>query len=372
MASTIWSIGHLARVRETALLSALIIAAVLFPATVRADELQDASQLLRQGQHAQALDRINQYLSSKPRDAQGRFLKGLILAEQNRNAEAIDVFTKLTQDYPELPEPYNNLAVLHAAQGQYEKARQALEMSIRTHPSYATAYENLGDVYTKLASQSYDKALQLDSSNSAAKTKLLLVRDMIAGSPGNTRPAKPSVPKPEAARVEPPKPAATATAPKAEPSKPTLMAVAPRAVESKPASTVEAIPPTDAKAASKPDARPIADNNDETVKTVHAWAQAWAAKDVKTYLSFYAKDFKTPTGESRSEWEKGRALRISGPKVIEVGVESPRITQSGDAAATVTFRQNYRSDRLKISSTKTLVLVRNNGKWQIQQERVGS
>src|SRR2546425_9737176 len=76
------------------------------------------------------------------------------------------IFTKLTQDYPELPEPYNNLAVIYASQGQYEKARAALEQSIRTHPSYATAYENLGDVYAKLASQAYDKALQLDSSNS--------------------------------------------------------------------------------------------------------------------------------------------------------------------------------------------------------------
>ena len=157
-----------------------------------ADELQDANQLLRQGQHAQALDKINQYLASKPRDAQGRFLKGLILTEQSKNAEAIDVFTRLTQDYPELPEPYNNLAVLYAAQGQYERARQSLEQSIRTHPSYATAYENLGDVYTKLASQAYDKALQLDSSNSAAKTKLSLVRDLIGGTPRTVKPAVPS------------------------------------------------------------------------------------------------------------------------------------------------------------------------------------
>ena len=152
-------------------------AIVLAPCSVRADDLQDAGRMLRQGQHSQALEKINQFLSSKPRDPQGRFLRGLILAEQNKAPEAIEVFTKLTQDYPELPEPYNNLAVLYAAQGQYEKARQSLELSIRTHPSYATAYENLGDVYTKLASQAYDKALQLDSSNTSAQTKLSLIRD---------------------------------------------------------------------------------------------------------------------------------------------------------------------------------------------------
>ncbi len=59
------------------------------------------------------------------------------------------MFTKLSEDYPELPEPYNNLAVLYAQQKQYDKARTALEMAIRTHPSYAIAYENLGDIYAK-------------------------------------------------------------------------------------------------------------------------------------------------------------------------------------------------------------------------------
>ena len=79
-------------------------------------------------------------------------MKGLILTEQGKPADAIKIFTGLTEDYPELPEPYNNLAVLYASQGQYDKARTALEMSIRTHPSYATAHENLGDIYAKMAS----------------------------------------------------------------------------------------------------------------------------------------------------------------------------------------------------------------------------
>src|SRR3979411_515369 len=175
---------------------------------VRADELQDIDRLLKQSQHAQALERVNQYLSQRPKDAKGRFIKGLILVEQNKVAEAIEVFTALSRDYPELPEPYNNLAVLYAAQGQYEKARQQLEMSIRTHPSYATAYENLGDVYTKLASQAYDKALQFDSSNSAAKNKLSLIRDLISS---NRLPRASSAPS--ATPVEPAQPLAATTAP---------------------------------------------------------------------------------------------------------------------------------------------------------------
>src|SRR5436309_8507960 len=159
--------------------TALCAGALCSALPARGDDLQDASKFLKAGQHSQALERVNKALKSKPRDPQARFLKGIIVTEQGNSKEAIEIFTKLTQDYPELPEPYNNLAVIYASQGQYEKARAALEQSIRTHPSYATAYENLGDVYAKLASQAYDKALQLDSSNTAAQNKLSLVRDLV-------------------------------------------------------------------------------------------------------------------------------------------------------------------------------------------------
>src|SRR5256886_4351609 len=192
----------------------LLISALAFSALpLRADELQDIDALVKKGQHAKALERVDQYLAQKPRDAKGRFIKGLILAEQNKSAEAIEVFAALSRDYPELPEPYNNLAVLYAAQGQYEKARQQLEMSIRTHPSYATAYENLGDVYTKLASQAYDKALQFDSSNSAAKNKLSLIRDLISSN-GPTRSS--AAPAETSTERTPPSTARTAPAKSAE------------------------------------------------------------------------------------------------------------------------------------------------------------
>lgn len=350
------------RLPAALLASALLLA----PMMVRADDMQDASRLLRQGQQAQALEKINQFLSSKPRDPQGRFLKGLILAEQNKATEAIEVFTKLTQDYPELPEPYNNLAVLYAAQGQYEKARQSLELSIRTHPSYATAYENLGDVYTKLASQAYDKALQLDSSNTSAQTKLSLIRDLV---PAGNRAPRPG-PRTEPTTI------AAAPAPKAAPPTP---APAPKVAEVKPPAAAPAPAPTAASAAPEPKTAPEAPKDaakngesEKILKTVRNWAAAWASKDVKAYLGYYAKGFKAPNGEARGEWEKGRAQRINAPKKIEVGVESPKVSIKDDNSATVTFRQAYRSDHLNVSSTKTLVLIKTDGHWLILQERVGS
>src|SRR5574340_1063837 len=177
--------------------AALFIGALLLSANpaAHADDIQDANKLFKQGQHSQALDKVNGVLSSKPKDAQARFLKGLILTEQGKTAEAIKTFSALTEDYPELPEPYNNLAVLYASQGQYDKARTALEMAIRTHPSYATAHENLGDIYAKMASQAYDRALQLDRSNTATQTKLAMIKDLFAdGAQGKTTPRNPAAP----------------------------------------------------------------------------------------------------------------------------------------------------------------------------------
>jgi len=325
--------------------AALLVALLLAAAPVLADEVQDASKLLKSGQHQQALERVNKVLAAKPKDAQARFLKGLIFAEQGNTKEATEIFLGLTKDYPDLPEPYNNLAVIYASQGQYDKARGALEQSIRTHPSYATAYENLGDVYAKLASQAYDKALQIDSANPGAKNKLALVRELVGGA----SPVKPVA-------------VAAVTTPK-EPAKPTVLAAAvPSAEPAKPA--------PEKTAADKPGAK---SGSADVIETVNAWAKAWSSKNVEGYLAFYAKDFKTPGGEARADWEKARRQRISAPKSIVVTVEGPKVSLAADGQARVTFRQGYRSDVLKSSTTtKTLVLAKLDGRWLIQQERVGN
>ena len=157
---------------------AVLTAALAAAGAARADEYADVNQLLRSGKLTEALTKADQYLAGKPKDPQMRFIKGVVLTEAGRTNEAIATFQKLTEDYPELPEPYNNLAVLYAGQAQYDKARAALEMAIRTNPSYATAHENLGDVYAKLASQAYTRALQLDAGNTAVQPKLALIREL--------------------------------------------------------------------------------------------------------------------------------------------------------------------------------------------------
>jgi tetratricopeptide (TPR) repeat protein len=379
-----------------AVATSIFIAMLALPA--RADELADVSRLLRGGQYVEALSRADSFLANKPRDAQMRFLKGVILTEQNKTADAITVFSRLTEDFPELPEPYNNLAVLYAGSGQYEKARVALDKAIRTNPSYATAYENLGDIHAKLASEAYDKALQLDSGNSGAKSKLTLVRSLVsaAQAPGtkpvqsNTVqvPSKPA-PLPPLAAAAPAPPASTPSpvpaAPAAAPA--TAPRVAAPSPSPAPATTQPVMPPLakleppradlktrpELKPETRPETRPAAADHaeqDAVLASVHGWASAWSARDVKAYLNHYGADFQPPKGMSRKAWGEERESRIAGKGRINVKVETPQVRIDGNVA-TVKFRQAYSSDRLSSTSRKTLVLVKNHGKWQIRNETTG-
>lgn len=331
---------------------ALLLSASL---AVYADDIQDAHKLFKQGQHSQALDKVNGVLAGKPKDAQARFLKGLILTEQGKTAEAIKTFSALTEDYPELPEPYNNLAVLYASQGQYDKAKLALEMAIRTHPSYATAHENLGDIYAKMASQAYDRALQLDRSNTATQTKLAMIQDLFAG--GTRVKAAPARNNPVLSKVEAP------ALSKAEVTAPANVAAS-QPVESEPVAPAATKP-----APAEKNPPPASNNSGEVLKTVNAWAAAWSVKNVKKYLSFYAADFKVPDGKSRAAWEATRHERIGKPKSIQVGISGATVNFSDSSHATVKFRQSYRASHLKTSGNKTLLMVKSGGNWLIQEER---
>ncbi|MDH2917432.1 MAG: tetratricopeptide repeat protein [Gallionella sp.] len=335
-------------------LGALVCVLISFAVPGYADDIQDANKLFKQGETSQALEKVNTFLAGKPKDAQARFLKGLIVNEQGDSAEAIKIFTDLTDDYPELPEPYNNLAVLYAGQGQYEKAKVALEMAIRTHPSYATAHENLGDIYAKMASQAYDRALQLDKSNTSTQTKLALIRDLFSKTPRTTKVATaPTTSAPVAAA--PVVVASIAPAPPAAvPSKPLVVAT-PEPVAPKTPAKVE----------------PVADIKAEVLKATREWAAAWSSQNSGKYLSFYAKDFDTPDGMARGAWEAQRKERIAKPKSIEVEVHDAKVHEQDNRHASVSFKQSYRASHLKTSSGKTLVWAKNDGHWQIVEERTG-
>jgi Flp pilus assembly protein TadD len=145
------------------------------PETVSAE----VARLMRDGRLDEALQRADAALQANPRDAQTRFLRGVILSDQKKPAEAQAVFESLAQDFPELPEPLNNLAVLYAADGRYELARTTLQRAIAAQPNYVTAYENLGDLYAAMSADNYQRAIQLDAQNRTAPAKLALARDFV-------------------------------------------------------------------------------------------------------------------------------------------------------------------------------------------------
>jgi tetratricopeptide (TPR) repeat protein len=336
----------------------LALAAAMMFSLAHADEYADVTQLVRSGKLPEALGKAEQYLATKPRDPQMRFLKGVIQRDSGKTADAIATFARLTEDYPELPEPYNNLAVLYAGQSQFDKARTALEMAIRTNPSYATAHENLGDVYAKLASQAYNKALQLDASNAGVPPKLALIRELF--SPTGAKNQRPSPMPVAATAVSTP---ATVAIAKPVPTLPSPVSVtkAPAVAAS---TAVAVATPTPLKADSENASR-------DAENAVIAWAKAWSARDMKAYLASYGKDFDPSASQSRSSWEAERRDRIVGKSKISVKLDDLTVTMSGSTAV-AKFRQDYKSGTFAVTSRKTLELVKNGDRWQIVKESTGS
>jgi len=145
-------------------------------------DLQQVQALQAAGRRADALKLADQVISKNPRDAQMRFVRGVLLTEMQKPAEAREVFQRLTEDFPELPEPYNNLAVLYASEGRLDSARAALETALAAAPNYSTALENLGDIYLQLAADAYQRASKSDPGNRQAGAKLVLARELITKS----------------------------------------------------------------------------------------------------------------------------------------------------------------------------------------------
>ena len=380
--------------------TATVATALLVGASTAYANNADITSLLQGSQPEQALKLIDQRLTATPKDPQLRFLQGVAFAMANKNKEAIDTFTQLTKEFPELPEPYNNLAVLYANQNQLDKSRQALEQAIRTNPSYSTAHENLGDIYAKLASQAYSKALQLDGSHAqSVQPKLALIHDLFSTGQAQAQAlAKaPSAPAPVTATATqavsssttaPAQATVVAAAATAQPvasaqpaaATPVTETASPPATEPKaetktiakaePKVETKAVATAHAGQAAKADT-PTAANVAEVEAAVHTWAKAWAAKDMANYLAAYSPNFQTPGKQSRKAWEAERRARIVGKRSISVNLADLTITTQNDRA-TARFRQHYRADTLNVSSRKTLQLELRKGQWLIVSETTGN
>lgn len=301
--------------------------------------LTSAYTLFNSNNMAAAAQQVEAILKKQPDDPAARFLKGRILGKQGKIDQAISIYQQLSKDYPGLPEPYNNLAALYAAQGDYHKARDALLNAINTHPSYAAAYENLGNIYSKMAIIAYNRALELDKQQKPVKLQLAYIDRLV------TVPGRPVI-------ENNPDISAPAPAIPAPPAEKTVHKV------SRPAPVAE--PSSEHREAQK------------IIETLYAWSQAWSSQKPGDYLAFYAPDFRIPGNMSRKDWEQQRKQRVKNPRFIKIVIESPEVLFLDSTHARLSFYQDYHSDKFRDKIRKTLLLQKINTQWRIIEEIVGS
>lgn len=331
-----------------------------------AREVEEVAQLLEQGQAEQAAIRADQFLQQNPSDAEMRFLRGVIATEQQQPTQAIQIFSALARDYPGMPEPYNNLAVLYAAQGQERKAADALEQAIRVQPGYAVAHENLGDLYARMASQSYAKALELDGARQGIAPKQALMAQIAPGQEG-TAVTGAALPVPAAASGPVRKPQSAVLPPTAE-RMPSAAAQQVKVAEASEAAS-SASPVVNAVPAAV--ALQVLDVSPAAVQAaVQSWAKAWEQQDMDAYLAAYSPGFKPADGSSLAAWTQARRQRIEGKREISVSLSDLQVVVDGERA-TARFVQAYAAGALKSNSRKTLVLQPDQGQWRIVSETVG-
>jgi tetratricopeptide (TPR) repeat protein len=358
--------------------TACALAPALAPGLAHADEVGDVQALLASGNTAEGLKKVDALLKTKSADARLRLQRGIALSLLGRNPEAIEVFKKLVASNPEMPGPYNNLAVLYANQGDYEKARESLEKAVKANPGYATAYQNLGDIHARLAEKAYAKSLSLDKADLALPLKIAAVQNIFEpGAPARASSPPPAAAKPAATvAAATPAPAAVAAKAAVEPSKgadPLTSAVISSLSNQTAKAALPAAAPVAAVAA-KPAApapavkSPAPANDSQAIqKAVEAWALAWSKRDMWGYFAAYSPEFKGKAA-SRKAWEADRIARISSKKEINVVLSDLQVKVSGNTAS-VKFKQDYRADALTMKNDKSLELLKGKtGDWQITAE----
>ena len=139
-----------------------MLTALLSPASSSGETLGRAIALASEQRYGQARAVLDPVLARDPAHPLGRVLDGVLRAHEGRIGEAIEIFERLRRDHPGMPEPWNNLAVLYAAEGRFDEARETLVTALARRPS-AIGYANLADIYSILARHAHARARELGS-----------------------------------------------------------------------------------------------------------------------------------------------------------------------------------------------------------------
>ena len=298
------------------IMSIFLLSPLLSNAQSEQKSIEEIKILLKNGDYTNAEKLANQSIEKNLNNPELLFFKGIIETNQGKKNQAIDTFRDLTERFPKLPEPFNNLAVLYAGKGQFRLAKEILEQAIKTNPSYLTAHINLGDIFTKMASEAYNKALEIDKSNNIAITKLSMITQLFNYNPDTKNTIMGSITEKEEAK--------NIKLSKKELKKNTLI-------------------------------------------LIENWKTAWENKDIENYLDSYSSNFIYPNNMNRIQWEKYRTNRIVPKKLISILISNIKIKFVKEKIK-ATFTQNYKSGKLNQISIKTLTYVEEDGQWLIFEE----
>ena len=268
-------------------------------------DISKLNKLIEEKNYIEAKKIVEQLLDSDEENPQLLFIDGVLLSELGKIDDAINVFVSLTKSHPTLPEPYNNLAVLYAQSGNFDLARIALEKSIKTHPSYATAHVNLGDLYTRMASESYNQALQIDKSNKNAKTKLSLIKKLFNFQPIDTNIVL--------------------------------------AQDEKKTQSFNEVKNKEE------------DINEKIFVMIDNWKNAWMSQNFDQYIGHYSDNFKNNKGMDIEKWKQFRKPRIVNKPSIYIKLENIEISKNNNLFS-VSFTQIYKSGNIDSTTKKTLLI----------------
>ena len=135
----------------------------MIKAVAAATSVAQLQELITQKRFVDAAATGEQLLGQNPLQPQARFLTAYAHQMSSQTDRAVSLYQGLIEDHPQLPAPRNNLAMIYLAQGDYDRAGQLLVDALNTHSSYATAYDNLSQVYKGIASEAYRRAVSESS-----------------------------------------------------------------------------------------------------------------------------------------------------------------------------------------------------------------
>ncbi|MAY41400.1 MAG: hypothetical protein CMI05_03685 [Oceanospirillaceae bacterium] len=353
-------------------------------------ELTKILSLSQQGKHQEALNRLDVIIRDNPNMASATLAKGIILSNKGDRNAAKQIFKQLMTAYPGRPEAFNNLAVIYAEEGNFPEAIDTLQQAFQTHPSYAQVHTNLKEPYATLASQAYNKALDLgsesagpelaminrlprDLTNSTSEQLVVVAANKVVKKPAQLATVVTPAPVKSAAKVE------TGTSKTVEVTSlvndPAVVtaAVTKEQTQTKPNKVIN---PVKAKETSKPQEvvtstdQPKANTAEQQItNNLLNWANAWSNKDYKGYIATYTDVYRPNAKLTHNQWVQQREQRITKPKFIKVSLNNISVKLLRENLAEARFEQRYQSDTYKDAVRKRVMLVNSNGQWKISLEK---